>query len=251
MLFQNVQLWKRILSLLWLLGVALHISMSLAQAAGIKEKEINFADPFPQVVVGDSTELKVYGKDLKLLSVEITPPEGTTVSNIKETAPDPDHAGEQKAGVKVWTFKVSAHKGAQSGKRSLVLVSPKGHSEPQKIQYCTHTPKISDLTLLSASASSIKVQMLIADEAGDIEMGNNAPLSSGVTALFICLPSFITSISGGFKNVVKKDAQNFVVETVFSASSPNQFSEDCEMTLFVRDKEDAHSNKLKTKIKFK
>lgn len=76
MLFQNVQLGRRVLSLPWLLGIALNILVSPTQAAGIKGDDVNFVDFFPQVVIGDSTELRVYGKKLELLSVEVSPLEG-------------------------------------------------------------------------------------------------------------------------------------------------------------------------------
>lgn len=173
------------------------------------------------------------------------------MSDIKETAPDPSSARQQKKGVKVWAFKVSAHKGAQAGKRSLVVVSQKGRSEPQELQFCTHTPKISDLTILSASASSIRVRMLVSDEAGDINMNSKEPLSSGVSAVFICLPSFISASFSGVENLVKKDAKNFVVEAAFSAGYRSRLSEDCEVTFALRDEEHNRSNELKTRLKFK
>jgi hypothetical protein len=94
---------------------------SLARAAEKGKKDAALADSSAQVIVGGSSELKAFGKDLELLSVEIVPPEGVTVSDIKETAPDPEDARQREEGVKVWSVKVSADKGAQVGKRSIVL----------------------------------------------------------------------------------------------------------------------------------
>jgi hypothetical protein len=95
--------------------------------------------------------------------------------------------------------------------------------------------------------------MLVSDEDGDIEMKSKEPSSemSGMSAVFFCLPSFITSSATGFANVDKKDAKNFVVEAAFSTSYPNSFSEACEVTFSVWDKAGARSNELKTKLNFK
>lgn len=247
MLSQNVQLGEQLLSVVCLLGVTLYTPGSLARAAEKGNKEVELVDSPAQVVIGGSSELKVFGNDLTLVSVEIAPPEGATVSDIKETTPDPEDARQRKAGVKVWAFKASVAKGTQPGKRSIVFVNQKGRTEPQEVRVCTHLPKISDLTLLSASSSSAKVKFLVSDNAGDVTP--QSPPDFAFTA--ICLPAFITSQVGKGANVIAKDAKSAVVEATFSAPYPNHLSEDCELWLTITDKEGYESNRLKTKVKFK
>lgn len=247
MLLGSVQCVSRLLSVGWFLMAMLHNLGAVTSAVEKGQEEIRIADSPVQLVIGGSSELKVFGNDLTLRSVEILPPEGITVSDIREITPDAEDARQQAKGVKVWAFRVSIAKGTQPGKRSIILISQKGRTVPQEVRVCTHLPKISDLTLLSASPSSATVKFLVFDEAGDI-----TPQSPPDTSLIaICLPKFISSRVSPAGNVVAKDEKNTLVETTYSATVPNTLSENCELRITITDKEGYESNRLKIKIKFK
>jgi hypothetical protein len=130
-----------------------------------------------------------------------------------------------------------------------VLVSKKGRSESQEIRFCTHIPKISDLIILSASESVVKVRFSVYDDAGDITREDLPECSFFV----LCLPS---SFQGIFpfltaNNITAKDLKNTVIGVDVRASYQNHFNEGCNLSVSITDKEGNRSNKLKTKIKFK
>jgi hypothetical protein len=126
------------------------------------------------------------------------------------------------------------------------LVGKKGRSEPQEIRFCTHIPKISDLTILWASESSVNVKFQASDDAGDIT-DENRPSCVFVA---VCLPAFIFASGTKATKVTATDAKNTVIEATLNAAYPNRVSEGCELKLSITDKEGNQSNTLKTKIQF-
>lgn len=142
--------------------------------AGTPAPEKIYLDLFrpTQVVRGQSTTITVVGKNLSAIdSVEITPPEGISVKNIREIQLS-DSA--RKEGRRGWEIVLLADKAAQTGERSLVLVTPQGRWEPQTIRIPTHVPRISNLRVLSAQAAGARVKFSFALFDGGDDLGEGS-----------------------------------------------------------------------------
>src|ERR1044072_4803056 len=151
------------------------LAFSLAVAVEVsgqtqKKLEADTVGFQPQIVRGQSGDVKVYGKNLLLQSAEVNPSDGVKVTGIKESSPDPRYPATQEKDVRNWTINVSTSPNAQPGERSLILRSSEGHMKSESIRIVSHKPKISDLRVLATEATNVKVNIELAvfDEAGDI-----------------------------------------------------------------------------------
>ncbi|MFI5175655.1 MAG: hypothetical protein ACHQKY_12400 [Terriglobia bacterium] len=129
-----------------------------------------------QLVRGLPTEFKCFGKNLQVSSVEISPAEGVSIREVKESPPDPDDQRQQGEGMKVWSVRIFAELKAQTGKRSIVVITPEGRSTPKDMYIPHHAPRITNLTVLSAEPvdARLKIRFSVFDPVGDI----NSPKST-------------------------------------------------------------------------
>ncbi|MGH9426701.1 MAG: hypothetical protein ACRD2L_10435 [Terriglobia bacterium] len=220
-------------------------SAGLAQAQKKKEIDIQLYGTRPQVVRGQSAEWRAYGKTFALESVEISPPEGLSVREIKPTECPPYTLFAGCAGVKFWTILIAAEASAQPGERSLVLVTQQGRSKPQRILVATHAPRIADLQLRRAQAPVDKVEVTFStyDEAGDLPFKSGSILVYGL----LCGNSY-TVARLDVKEVVKKDAKNWVIHA--SLVPTYGVSGKCKFTIEIADEADYKSNELETSVQF-
>ena len=225
----------------------LTILSGTAQAQKGKKIDAMLAGYKPQVLVGQSTELKAFGKNLILQSVEINPSDGISVRDIKETTPDPNNRRQQEKGTKVWSFTILVEKTAQSGERSVVLVTPEGHSEQEIIRIVTHIPIITGIEILSTESSSCKIEFTLSvfDEAGDLGA------KPDITVWVECGGAGFGSIKAA-KSVVKKDAINSTVHVVISNVTPGSYCTGmCNLRVSIEGATGCESDYLKTQVEFK
>ena len=158
----------RILALL--LATSTLLLASGTRLAQGKKKEFSLEYLFPQDVArGRETEIQVVGRSDELASIEsvqITPPDGVSVKEIKEAQPMDD---ERAGGKKRWSLVLSVEKEAQLGKRTLAVVTPGAQSKPKTIEIVSHAPRISDLKVIAAEQKGARLEFsfTMIDEAGD------------------------------------------------------------------------------------
>lgn len=143
-------------------------SYGLAISQKVEKIDASIAGYKPEIAQGQATELKAYGKGLEIRAVEITPPEGVSIREIKEKPVAPEDKADYGKDAKVWSIFVFAEKTAQLGERSIVLITPRGRSDPKVIRVTSHIPKINDVKVISVSNGEVKVEISAVDEAGDI-----------------------------------------------------------------------------------
>lgn len=161
-----------------------------------------------QVERGQRGEIKAFGKNLVVKSVEITPAEGVSVQEARETTPAADDRRQQEKGVRVWSVILVAAPTAQPGERSMVVVTADGPSTPQSIRVVTHIPRISELKVLLAQADGAQVQFMfsIYDDAGDVDLA-----SVGGRAYVFCSNGAFGLSLGPPDKVVKKDLKTSTI----------------------------------------
>ncbi len=231
--------------------IVVSLLFQLTALSGLAQKGIDakLSGYKPQVLRGQSTELKVFGKNLAVQSVEISPAEGILVREIKESVPDPNDKRQQKEGIKVWSFLVVVEKTSQPGERSVVIVTPQGRSEPQTIRLVTHIPVISDLKILSATPADCKVEFTfsVLDEVGDIEIGD---IGKSTVSMFVFGSSTGFATTKSPTEIVGKGAKRTVRAVVSSPPGGN-----CNGTTTVKikfqDNSGYDSNTLEAQVEFK
>jgi hypothetical protein len=227
----------------WVLQFA-WFSAGPAQAQKEKEVDIQLYENRPQVVRGQSAEWRAYGKTVPLESVEISPPEGLSVKEIKPIECPPHTLFAGCAGVKFWTILIVAESSVQPGERTVVLVTPQGRSKPQGILIATHAPQIADLQLRRAQAPEATVDVTFStyDEAGDLPLKSGSMLVYGL----LCGNEY-TAAKLDVREVVKKDAKNSVIHASFV---PTGVSGKCEFTIEIEDEAHYKSNELESSVEF-
>ena len=205
----------------------------------------------PQIVRGQSGEIKAFGKNLNLQLVEISPPEGVSVQKIQEIAADVEDRRQTGKGVRVWSIQLATENSAALGEHSLVLVTPAGRSDPRTFQITTHLPVISDLKVLSASTDgTVEIELAVFDEAADITL-ENSPSQSYVLR---CGKNVILTIGGGPTRLTMKDPQHAILYDRHSFSQPGQSMTVrgiCLLKFSLSDKPGNDSNELTTAVEFK
>ncbi len=237
------------LAALWL-GPLVACSAMMGADKGSKIK-FDLSHYMPQIVRGQSGEIKAFGKNLNLQSVEISPPEGISIQKIVEIAADPEDKRQVEKGVRVWSIKLGAENSAAPGERSLTLVTPVGRSDPRTFKVTTHLPVISDLKVLSASADGVlEIELSVFDEAADITP-ENAPSE---TYVLRCGNNVIGSFGGGPARLTMKDPQHALLYDRHSFSQPGQtltIRGICTLKYSLSDKPGNNSNELTTAVEFK
>lgn len=213
--------------------------------------EFEFTESGPQVVRGLSVKVTAYGKLLNIQSLEIDPPAGKTVQELKEEMPDPKDARQSKPGVRVWSFVVLADKDAPAGEFSVVAVTPTGRSWPRTLRTVTHVPVISSAQVVSTDSSGqVNVRFNLMDEAGDI----TAEKPPYVTAFLDCA-NYMLFNSTTADQYTPKDKKQGTVSHQFKFGSPGRELTIqpgyCMLKFSVKDDELNRSAETEVKAQFK
>ena len=189
---------------------------------------------------GFATVFTVEGKKLKdVQAAEVLPPEGVTVREVRQL----DKAK--------WAVVIFVEESASPGERNLVLVMKKNRSAPQKVLIPPHSPRISDLTILSRSGNHAEVEFTIAvfDEAGDL---GDKPR---VTTELRCSDATLTT-GDPANEVEKKDAQNYLIKHRSSDKVLATFGQTvtatgtCALEVSLEDEAKYRSNTLTAMVSF-
>jgi len=130
--------WRRAFCLVPVVLVGMGFSPLLhaqtAAAGGIK-----VAVFYPtQWIRGQVTEISIKGKGFDSVdSVSLSPAEGLSVREIKKKEDGS------------WTLVVAAEEAAELTRRSAVVVTPQGSSEPLEVEVVTHLPELSNFAVTS------------------------------------------------------------------------------------------------------
>lgn len=96
-----------------------------------------------QWIRGQATEISINGKGFDSVdSVSITPAEGLSVREIKRKEDGS------------WTLVIVAEQAAELTKRSAVVATPQGSSEPLEVEVVTHVPELSNFAVTSREGPS-------------------------------------------------------------------------------------------------
>ncbi|MGH9778611.1 MAG: hypothetical protein ACRD5I_09385 [Candidatus Acidiferrales bacterium] len=131
---------RRALCMVALALVWLGYSSLLPAQTGAAGVEVEVFYP-RQWIRGQATEISISGKGLDSVdSVSLTPAEGLAVREIKKK--------EDGA----WMLVVFAEPAAELTKRSAVVVTPQGSSEPLEVEVVTHVPELSNFVVTHREA---------------------------------------------------------------------------------------------------
>lgn len=132
----NTCAWRRAfcvvpLALVWL-GFSSLLQAQTGAASGIKVGVF-----YPrQWIRGQVTEISINGKGFDSVdAVSLTPAQGLSVREIKKKQDG------------TWTLVVLAEEAAELTKRSAVVVTPQGPSEPLEVEVVTHVPELSNFVV--------------------------------------------------------------------------------------------------------
>lgn len=206
-----------------------------ARAGPEKAPEIEAFSP-TQVQRGETTEITVRGKRFDTIqSVEITPPEGISVREIKE-----------KRKGKEWTLILVAGPDAQPGERSVVFVTPQGRPAAQTIRIPNHVPRITEIRVLSTkrTGGAIEFEADVFDEAGDL--GPDPHL----TVVLLCGGPVYLSGTRADK-VTGKDASTTLVHVSVSGYGISMPKRSCEIEVGIQDQNRNLSQHFRAPVDFK
>ncbi|MBZ5535629.1 MAG: hypothetical protein LAO31_06705 [Acidobacteriia bacterium] len=201
-------------------GWAIAVLIFITGVQKAEKIDVQFSDYSDlQVIRGQTAEFKCFGKNLQVKSVEVSPAEGVSIKEVKESTVDPDDRRQQGEGMKVWSVRIFAELKAQPGKRSIIVITPEGRSTPKIMYIPHHVPRISNLTVLSAESVDIrmKIRFSVFDPLGDI----NSPKSTLCTFHLRCGDRHAVGLQKPDK-VVMTDANNGIIYATKSASSQVQ-----------------------------
>jgi hypothetical protein len=217
-------------------------------AGGPRSKPVNvqLTGASEQLVQGQANTLKAFGDDLPLLGIEVSPPEGVSSGDMKEDGPDEAEINPPWAKKnKYWSVSLKVDPAAVLGKRTVVLITPKGRSQPKEIEIVTHRPRISDLKVVSAKKRTMEVTFVALDEKSDL--GADPPirwmLACGAKFSFNSSPAKVTQIE-------QADATSGTVHATLTLTEP-PVSNSCELQLQITDKTECRSNDLKATVNWK
>lgn len=128
--------WRRAFCLVPLALVGLGFSPLLqAQTAAAGGIKVGVFYP-TQWIRGQVTEISIKGKGFDSVdSVSLSPADGLSVREIKKKEDGS------------WTLVVAAEEAAELTKRSAVVVTPQGSSEPLEVEVVTHVPELSNFAV--------------------------------------------------------------------------------------------------------
>ena len=196
-----------------------------------------------QAARDESTEVIVaIDPKVTIQSVEISPPEGVSVSTIKALELT---SGDKEMKRKRWSLEFSVDKRAHPGKRSVVLLTSHGRSEPKIIDIPPHVPKLSDFRVISIELRPVKVQFTVSvfDESDDFDP------SSSIIYNMSCGGSFFVGFLYAEK-VNKKDARNSILHVTISDLNTSVKQSTCDFEIRVKDTK-GYTGRLKSILEFK
>jgi len=196
----------------------------------------------PQVVVGSTTALEVQGKDGPLTAVEITPPDGLTVSGIHAKTPEPGQSLPKRA--KLWEFQIAVAPGTPLGERSVRLKTEKADSVPGTLVLVPYVPVVQSMRIVSTKGEGAAVEIEMAVQDKESKLGANP----GLTWFMHCNPYMILSSSPG-KVVEQKDATTSIVRGSFSQMGARAKGT-CELAISIRNEAGYTSSEQRTTVTF-
>lgn len=231
-------------------GVALALA-ALATAPDDKKAPFDFTKSQEQVVQGQSSKMVAYGEQLAIQSLEVTPSDGITIQEVAEQPPEPKDARQNKPGVRVWSFVVTADKTAKPGERSVVAVTPQGRSYPRAILVVTHVPVISDAVVTATDPSGVvSVRFAINDAAADV-----SPKALPYVTAFLDCANYMLFSATQLDKIVMKDARHGTAYHQAKFGSPGRevavHPGHCTLRFSIRDDGGVQSNELEAKAEFK
>lgn len=232
-------------------AVAILALVALATAPEDQKAPFDFTKSQEQVVQGQSTKVVAYGEQLAIQSLEVTPPDGITIQEIAEQQPEPKDARQNKPGVRVWSFVVTADKTAMPGERSVVAVTPQGRSYPRAVLVVTHVPVISDALVTATDPSGVvSVRFAVHDAAGDV-----SPKALPYVTAFLDCANYMLFSATQLDKVIMKDARHGTAHHQAKFGSPGRevavHPGYCTLRFSIRDAGGVQSNELEAKAEFK
>ena len=147
-------------------GIAAVCLASLGAGAQPSDAQtLRIESAFPrQLPPGQTTviHIAISSRDM-IQAAEISPAQGLKVSRIQQR--------ETTQGVLTWSeLTIEAAADAAPGTRTLVLVlpPPAGRTAPLPLTVPTHAPSVADLRVLSATPSTLELQLAASDASGDL-----------------------------------------------------------------------------------
>jgi len=214
----------------------------LAGAAWAAANDLQLRGYKPQLVVGSTTAVEVQGKDGPLTAVEITPPDGLTVSGIREKALEPGQSLPRHA--RLWEFQIAVAPGTATGERSVRLKTAKADSAPGTLVLVPYVPVVQSMRIVSAKGegAAVEIEMLVEDKESKLGA------SPGLNWFMHCNPYMIFSSSSG-KVVEQKDATTSIVRGSFSQMGARAKGA-CELAISIRNEAGFTSPEQRTTVTF-
>jgi hypothetical protein len=185
---------------------------------------------FPnQLVRGQTTLVHIAIPSREMFTgAEVSPAAGVTVSRVVNSKKP-----ELSQNVAWWDVTIDVAKDAAPGPRSVVLLAANGRSTPATLTIPAHVPTISNVKVVSATASApaVDVEFAATDESGDL---GDQPYV------------WFTIACGGEPTVgvVRGKPTGGIVR----ASIPRPAASPCDLELRASDAQKIDSNTLKTSI---
>jgi hypothetical protein len=197
-----------------------------------------------QIIRGEINEISIVGKNLsEIQSIEIIPPEGILVKEIKELKPIEN---EKKEGKKRWSINILAENKAQIGERKLVIVTPTEQSKEQIIKIVPYIPIIKDTKITSTVSQNAKVEFMLYVFSEGEDLGQKPQI---VGVLFGEKGGFATIAK--VTKIIKKNKKNSIVYAVVQGP-PGTYAEGTyKMFIHITDKNGYESKSFETLVEFK
>jgi len=236
---------KSVIKIIFIILLALQF-MALGNITRAQEEskiEIDTITP-DQIIQGEINEISIVGKNLsKIQSIEIIPPEGILVKEIKELEPKEN---EKKEGKKRWSINIFAENNAQIGERKLVIVTPKGQSNEQIIEIIPYIPIIKNIKITSTESQNAKVEFMlyVFSEGGDLGQ------KPQIVVILLGEREGFASIAKVAK-IIKKNKKNSIVHAIVQGPPGTYAESTCEMFISITDKNGYKSKSFETLVEFK
>jgi hypothetical protein len=207
--------------------------------SGAAAAEITLERFWPsQLPRGESTVIRVAAKDLDgIEAVEINPSPGVKLLTTRETDP--------AQGLKWWEITLSVDAEAETGERTLVIVTPRGRTAPKKILIPSHLPTISNLSIVSTKPdrATIEVSLAAYDELNDL----------GKPVEVVWTLSCGSQWASGFANGTAsgKGSHKSVVTATLQQNPGTSAYGACDFEVHIQDSLGIESNRLKATVEFK
>jgi len=171
-------------------------------------------------------------------AAEVSPAAGVTVASIKGTT----SGSEQNVGW--WEITLAVAADAAPGDRSLVLVMPKGRTQPTTVSIATHAPAISNISIAPPQPNepTLDLQVTVADAGGDLGQSPYVWFTAECGG---------DPIAGALRGKVTSGVVHAALPNVRKAAKDGiPAAGKCDLQVHVTDSIGVESNALKTSAQF-